>query len=154
MSDKHFQLLWFECGPKMSECISEQQVVFTKKMMPVTAEEHSEATLEVEVSLDSGEVQWMRQGVLIHPGAKCTLKHKGRKHSLTIHNLAVSDRGTYSCETLHDRTQTQLTVERESAHVLVCPVVACLLPLATTPPQDPHLYPRSAASLRRQSSIN
>uniref|UniRef100_H2SES7 Obscurin-like protein 1 n=1 Tax=Takifugu rubripes TaxID=31033 RepID=H2SES7_TAKRU len=114
---------------------AELQVIFTKKMLPVTAEEYSEATLEVEVSLDTGEVQWMRQGVLIHPGAKCTLKHKGRKRSLTIHNLAVSDRGTYSCETLHDRTQTQLTVERESAQVLACPVVACLLPLPSTSPQ-------------------
>ncbi|XP_034077354.1 obscurin isoform X7 [Gymnodraco acuticeps] len=91
--------------------IQEQQVLFTKKMTPVVAEEYSEATLEVEVGLDSGEVQWMRQGVLIHPGAKNTLKHKGRKHSLTIHRLAISDRGSYSCETLHDRTQAQLTVE-------------------------------------------
>uniref|UniRef100_A0A3P8S5Q9 Obscurin-like protein 1 n=1 Tax=Amphiprion percula TaxID=161767 RepID=A0A3P8S5Q9_AMPPE len=91
----------------------QQQVLFTKKMTPVVAEEYSEATLEVEVSLDAGEVQWMRQGVLIHPGAKYTLKHMGRKHSLTLHKLAVSDRGTYSCETLHDRTQAQLTVERK-----------------------------------------
>ncbi|XP_035810958.2 obscurin-like protein 1 isoform X12 [Amphiprion ocellaris] len=91
--------------------VQEQQVLFTKKMTPVVAEEYSEATLEVEVSLDAGEVQWMRQGVLIHPGAKYTLKHMGRKHSLTLHKLAVSDRGTYSCETLHDRTQAQLTVE-------------------------------------------
>uniref|UniRef100_A0A3Q1FD51 Obscurin-like protein 1 n=1 Tax=Acanthochromis polyacanthus TaxID=80966 RepID=A0A3Q1FD51_9TELE len=90
----------------------QQQVLFTKKMTPVVAEEYSEATLEVEVSLDAGEVQWMRQGVLIHPGAKYTLKHTGRKHSLTLHKLTVSDRGTYSCETLHDRTQAQLTVER------------------------------------------
>lgn len=93
--------------------------------MPVVAEEYSEAMLEVEVSLDSGEVQWMRQGVLIHPGAKYTLIHKGRKHSLTIHKLAMSDRGTYSCETLHDRTQAQLTVERECARVLTMPC-SCL----------------------------
>ncbi|XP_041663263.1 obscurin-like protein 1 isoform X12 [Cheilinus undulatus] len=91
--------------------VQEQQVLFTKTMAPVVAEEYSEASLEVEVSVDSGEVQWMRQGVLIHPGAKYTLKHKGRKHSLHIHTLAMSDRGTYSCETLHDRTQAQLTVE-------------------------------------------
>lgn len=90
-------------------------------MTPVTAEEHSEATLEVEVSLDSGEVRWMRQGVLIHPGAKYTLKHVGQKHSLTIHKLTMSDRGTYSCETLHDRTQTQLKVECESARVVAMP---------------------------------
>ncbi|XP_035764954.1 obscurin-like protein 1 isoform X5 [Neolamprologus brichardi] len=91
--------------------VQEQQVLFSKKMTPVVAEEYSEATLEVEVSVDSGEVQWMRQGVLIHPGAKYTLKHKGRKHSLTLHKVSMSDRGTYSCETLHDRTQAQLTVE-------------------------------------------
>lgn len=90
-------------------------------MTPVVAEEYSEVTLEVEVTLDSGEVQWMRQGVLIHAGAKYTLKHKGRKHSLTIHKLAMSDQGPYSCETLHDRTQAQLTVERECAHVLTMP---------------------------------
>uniref|UniRef100_A0A674B4R0 Obscurin like cytoskeletal adaptor 1b n=1 Tax=Salmo trutta TaxID=8032 RepID=A0A674B4R0_SALTR len=71
------------------------------------------ATLEVEVGLDSGEVQWMRQGVVIHPGPKFTLKQKSRRRSLTIHKLALSDRGTYSCETLHDRTQAQLIVERE-----------------------------------------
>ncbi|XP_037136753.1 obscurin-like protein 1 isoform X5 [Syngnathus acus] len=91
--------------------VQEQQVTFTKKMVPVTVEEYGEATLEVEVSLNCREVQWMRQGVLIHPGAKYTLKRKGPKHSLTIHKVAVSDRGCYSCETLHDCTQAQLTVE-------------------------------------------
>lgn len=108
----------------------EQQVLFTKKMIPVVAEEYSEATLEVEVSLDSGEVQWMRQGVLIHPGAKYTLKHNGQKRSLTIHKLAMSDRGTYSCETLHDRTQAQLTVERECPCVLT--MSCCCLFTAVT----------------------
>ncbi|XP_077436910.1 obscurin-like isoform X2 [Vanacampus margaritifer] len=91
--------------------VQEQQVTFTKKMLPVTAEEYGDAALEVEVSHDCREVQWMRQGVLIHPGAKYTLKHEGRKHSLTIHKLAPSDRGSYSCESLHDCTQAQLTVE-------------------------------------------
>ncbi|XP_078795455.1 obscurin isoform X13 [Oryzias latipes] len=91
--------------------VQEQQVLFSKKMTPVVAEEYSEATLEVELNLDSGEVQWVRQGVLIHPCAKYSLKNKGQKRSLTIHKLAVSDRGTYSCESLHDRTQAQLTVQ-------------------------------------------
>jgi len=99
-------------------------------MTPVIAEEYTEATLEVEVSVDSGEVQWMRQGVLIHPGAKYTLKHKAREHSLTIHTLAASDRGTYSCETLHDRTQALLTVERECPRVLTMP--CCCLFTAVT----------------------
>uniref|UniRef100_A0A3B3YH47 Ig-like domain-containing protein n=1 Tax=Poecilia mexicana TaxID=48701 RepID=A0A3B3YH47_9TELE len=70
------------------------------------------------VSQEAAEVQWMRQGILIHPGAKYTLKHRGRSHSLTIHQVAAADRGAYSCETLHDRTQAQLAVERECSRVL------------------------------------
>lgn len=102
-------------------------------MTPVVAEEYSEATLEVEVSVDSGEVRWMRQGVLIHPGAKYTLKHKGRKHSLTLHKVSMSDRGTYSCETLHDRTQAQLTVERKCPRVLTMPCCCLFTAVADNP---------------------
>uniref|UniRef100_A0A3Q2P0Z8 Obscurin-like protein 1 n=1 Tax=Fundulus heteroclitus TaxID=8078 RepID=A0A3Q2P0Z8_FUNHE len=109
--------------------VQEQQALFTKKMTAVVAEEYSEATLEVEVSLEAAEVQWMRQGVLIHPGAKYTLKHKGPKHTLTIHKVALSDRGIYSCETLHDRTQAQLAVERECPRVLTMP--CCLFTAVT-----------------------
>lgn len=112
-------------------------MLFTKKMESVVAEEFGEATLEVELSLECGEVQWMRQGVVIHPGPKFTLTQSGQKRMLTIHKLALSDRGTYSCETLHDRTQAGLSVKRESAHVAVyfslCFVILCLLWLLVTP---------------------
>ncbi|KAJ8349563.1 hypothetical protein SKAU_G00246930 [Synaphobranchus kaupii] len=91
--------------------VQEAQVVFTKKMESVLSEEFGEATLEVEVSPESGEVHWMRQSVVIQPGPKFTLKQNGQKRSLTIHNLTISDQGTYRCETLHDRTQGKLNVE-------------------------------------------
>ncbi|XP_059418383.1 obscurin-like isoform X3 [Carassius carassius] len=91
--------------------VQEAQVLFTKSLCPVVAEEFGEATLEVEVSLETAEVQWMRQGVVIHPGSRFILKQNGKKRSLTIHKLTLSDRGTYSCETLHDRTQAKLAVE-------------------------------------------
>ncbi|XP_055070971.2 obscurin isoform X12 [Misgurnus anguillicaudatus] len=91
--------------------VQEAQVFFTKSMESAVAEEYSDVTLEVEVSHEKGEVQWMRQGVVIHPGPKFTLKQNGRKRSITIHKLVLSDRGTYSCETLHDRTQARLSVE-------------------------------------------
>lgn len=137
-----------------SDVILEQQVLFTKKMAPVVAEEYSQATLEVEVSLESGEVQWMRQGVLIHPGAKYTLKHQSFKHSLTVHKVAPSDRGTYSCETLHDRTQAQLTVERECARVLT--MHSLFTPAADTPPPSnstpPPLTPPTASSVKTINS--
>ncbi|XP_030006218.1 obscurin-like protein 1 [Sphaeramia orbicularis] len=91
--------------------VQEAQVMFTKKMEAVMAEEFGEATLETEISLEAGEVQWMRQGVVIQPGPRHTLTQDGCKRTLTIHNLSLSDRGTYRCETLHDRTQVKLNVE-------------------------------------------
>lgn len=93
--------------------VTEAQVMFTKKAEAVMAEEFSEATLETEISLETGEVQWMRQGVVIQAGLRHALAQDGRKRSLTIRNLTLSDRGTYRCETLHDRTQVKLNVERE-----------------------------------------
>uniref|UniRef100_A0A673BFY9 Obscurin like cytoskeletal adaptor 1a n=1 Tax=Sphaeramia orbicularis TaxID=375764 RepID=A0A673BFY9_9TELE len=93
--------------------VQEAQVMFTKKMEAVMAEEFGEATLETEISLEAGEVQWMRQGVVIQPGPRHTLTQDGCKRTLTIHNLSLSDRGTYRCETLHDRTQVKLNVERK-----------------------------------------
>ncbi|XP_026157888.1 obscurin-like protein 1a [Mastacembelus armatus] len=96
---------------KASLKVQEAQVMFTKKMEAVMAEEFGDATLETEISLETGEVQWMRQGVVILSGPRHTLGQNGCKRSLTIHNLTLSDRGTYRCETLHDRTQVKLNVE-------------------------------------------
>ncbi|KAM4602185.1 obscurin-like protein 1a [Polymixia lowei] len=96
---------------KASLKVQEAQVMFTKRMEAVMAEEFGDATLETEVSLETGEVQWMRQGVVIQPGPRHALAHDGCKRSLTILNLTLSDRGTYRCETLHDRTQVKLNVE-------------------------------------------
>lgn len=79
------------------------------------AEEFGEATLETEISVESGEVQWMRQGVVIQAGPRHTLAHSGCTRTLTIRELTLSDRGTYRCETLHDRTQVKLNVERKSS---------------------------------------
>lgn len=75
------------------------------------AEEFGEATLEAEISVESGEVQWMRQGVVIQAGPRHTLAQSGCTRTLTIRELTLSDRGTYRCETLHDRTQVKLNVE-------------------------------------------
>ncbi|KAK0135676.1 Obscurin-like protein 1 [Merluccius polli] len=91
--------------------VQEAQVMFTRRMDAVMGEEFGEAVLETEVSLDTGEVQWMRQGVVIQPGPRHVLAQDGCVRRLTVHNLSLADRGTYRCETLHDRTQVKLNVE-------------------------------------------
>ncbi|XP_053085434.1 obscurin-like protein 1a isoform X2 [Pangasianodon hypophthalmus] len=91
--------------------VQEIQVLFTKKMEVVMAEEFGEAILEVEVNVESGEVQWIRQGVVIQPSPRHTLTQNRCKRSLRITNVSQSDRGTYRCESLHDHTQVKLNVE-------------------------------------------
>lgn len=69
--------------------------------------------LEVEVSHEAAEVQWLKQGILLQPSSKYVLQELGCRRTLTIHCLGPADRGTYRCESLHDRTQAKLHVERE-----------------------------------------
>ncbi|XP_057286356.1 obscurin-like protein 1 isoform X8 [Pezoporus wallicus] len=91
--------------------VQEAQVLFVQKLQDVVAEEQGDVCLEVEVSHESAEVQWLKHGVLLQPGSKYQLQEVGCRRTLTIRCLGLADRGTYRCETLHDRTQAKLCVE-------------------------------------------
>ncbi|XP_074001811.1 obscurin-like protein 1 [Numenius arquata] len=92
--------------------VQEAQVLFVRKLRDVVvAEEQGDACLEVEVSHEAAEVQWLKQGVLLQPGSKYQLEESGCRRTLTIRCLGPADHGTYRCESLHDRTQAKLCVE-------------------------------------------
>ncbi|NXU26644.1 OBSL1 protein, partial [Thalassarche chlororhynchos] len=91
--------------------VQEAQVLFVQKLRDVVAEEQGDACLEVEVSHEAAEVQWLKQGILLQPGSKYQLQELGRRRTLTIRCLGPTDHGTYRCESLHDRTQARLCVE-------------------------------------------
>ncbi|XP_032921119.1 obscurin-like protein 1 [Catharus ustulatus] len=91
--------------------VQEAQVLFVRKLQDVVAEEQGDVCLEVEVSHEAAEVQWLKQGVLLQPSSKYLLRESGCRRTLTICCLGPADRGTYRCESLHDRTQAKLHVE-------------------------------------------
>ncbi|NWI24750.1 OBSL1 protein, partial [Sula dactylatra] len=91
--------------------VREAQVLFVRKLRDMVAEEQGDACLEVEVSHEAAEVQWLKQGILLQPSSKYQLQESGHRRILTIRCLCPADRGTYRCETLHDRTQARLCVE-------------------------------------------
>ncbi|NXW66604.1 OBSL1 protein, partial [Eurystomus gularis] len=91
--------------------VQEAQVLFVRKLQDMVVEEQGDACLEVEVSHEAAEVQWLKQGVLLQPGSKYQLRESGCQRTLTIHCICPADRGTYRCESLHDRTQAKLCVE-------------------------------------------
>ncbi|XP_069717351.1 obscurin-like protein 1 isoform X2 [Phaenicophaeus curvirostris] len=91
--------------------VQEAQVLFVRKLQDMVAEEDEDTCLEVEVSHETAEVQWLKQGILLQPGSKYQMQESGRLRTLTIHRVSPADRGTYRCESLHDRTQARLCVE-------------------------------------------
>ncbi|NXK80452.1 OBSL1 protein, partial [Amazona guildingii] len=91
--------------------VQEAQVLFVQRLQDVVAEEQGDVCLEVEVSHEAAEVQWLKHGVLLQSGSKYQLQEVGCRRTLTIRCLGLADRGTYRCETLHDRTQAKLCVE-------------------------------------------
>ncbi|XP_067994895.1 obscurin-like protein 1 [Melanerpes formicivorus] len=99
--------------------VQEAQVLFVRKLQDMVAEEQREACLEVEVSHEAAEVQWLKQGILLQPSSKYQLQESGCRRTLTIHCLSPADRGIYRCESLHDRTQARLYVEPQKVSIQI-----------------------------------
>ncbi|XP_039210332.1 obscurin-like protein 1 isoform X3 [Crotalus tigris] len=91
--------------------VQEAQVLFVQTLGDLAAEEGQDVRLEVELSVESAEVQWMKQGILLQQNPRYSMEVQGPKRALTIHHIELADRGTYRCESLHDRTQARLSVE-------------------------------------------
>ncbi|KAG8125332.1 hypothetical protein E2320_020646 [Naja naja] len=91
--------------------VQEAQVLFVQTLHDLVAEEGQDVHLEVELSVESAEVQWMKQGILLQQNPRYSMEVQGPKRALTIHHIELADRGTYRCESLHDRTQARLSVE-------------------------------------------
>uniref|UniRef100_A0ACB8FWB8 Uncharacterized protein n=1 Tax=Sphaerodactylus townsendi TaxID=933632 RepID=A0ACB8FWB8_9SAUR len=91
--------------------VEEAPVLFVKKLETKSVEEKEKVVLEVELSKPTTEVKWMKNSSVLHPDANLEVKADGAKHSLVIRSASYADRGFYSCETLHDKTQAKVNVE-------------------------------------------
>lgn len=89
-------------------------MTFKKKLENVTAEEQSAVKMEVELSKSSEEVRWMRNSVVLQPAGNLQIQVDGAKQALVFKSVTQADQGTYSCETLDDKTQCKLNVESKS----------------------------------------
>lgn len=89
-------------------------MTFKKKLENVTVEEQSAVRLEVELSKSSDEVRWMRNSVVLQPTGNLQIQVAGAKQALVFKSVTQADQGSYSCETLDDKTQCKLNVESKS----------------------------------------
>ncbi|KAE8290817.1 Obscurin [Larimichthys crocea] len=94
--------------------VQHEPVTFKTKLENLTVEEQSEVKLEVELSKPSDEVRWMKNSVVLQPAGNMEIRVNGAKQALVFKSVTQADRGIYSCETLDDKTQAKLNVEKLS----------------------------------------
>ncbi|XP_070829419.1 obscurin [Chaetodon trifascialis] len=98
--------------------VQHEPVTFKKKLENLTVEEQSEVRLEVQLSKPSDEVRWMKNSVVLQPAGNMEIRVDGAKQALIFKSVTHADRGTYSCETLDDKTQAKLNVEMKKIQVI------------------------------------
>ncbi|KAK9396008.1 obscurin [Crotalus adamanteus] len=91
--------------------VEEAPVLFVRKLEAKAVEEKQTVILEVELSKPTTEVKWTKNASVLHPMANLEIHAQGTKHRLVIKSASCDDRGFYSCETLHDKTQAKVTVD-------------------------------------------
>ncbi|CAM9623912.1 unnamed protein product [Lampetra planeri] len=102
--------------------VQEAPVSFVRGLEATAAEEGDDVVFTVELSRAQAEVRWARNGVLLNPGAeRADLRAHGPLRSLTVRSVSFSDRGVYSCESLHERTQARLSVEPRQVRLVQAP---------------------------------
>ncbi|XP_058254106.1 obscurin isoform X10 [Hemibagrus wyckioides] len=93
-------------------------VMIIRKLENKTVQEQDTVELEVELSRPSTEVKWMKNGIVLQPEGNLNIKVDGVKQTLIFKSVTCADRGFYSCETLDDKTQAKLTVEKKKIQVV------------------------------------
>lgn len=92
---------------------SEPPVEFTKPLEDQTVEEEATAVLECEVSRETAEVKWFKNGQEIHKTKKYDIIAEGRVRKLIIHGCTLDDAKTYKCDAKGFKTSAFLNVERK-----------------------------------------
>lgn len=70
--------------------------------------------LKTEVTSESCNVKWFRDGVELKEGSKYEMKQEGRSRLLVVKSSESKDSGTYSCQTAGDKVDFKVQVKGKS----------------------------------------
>lgn len=70
--------------------------------------------LKTEVTSESCNVKWFRDGVELKEGSKYEIKQEGRSRVLVVKSSETKDTGTYSCQTVDDKMEFKVQVKGKS----------------------------------------
>lgn len=90
---------------------AEAHAEFTLKLRDVIVRESDTATLLVEVTRETFEVRWMKDGQTIKPTDRMIMEKEGCRRRLIIKDTTLEDRGMYTCVLDEKTCSSTLTVE-------------------------------------------
>lgn len=69
------------------------------------------AKLRCEISISKAEVEWSKDGAVLHSSSKYEMWQQGTIRELRVHHLEPGDAGEYSCKAGDETTSAKLTVK-------------------------------------------
>uniref|UniRef100_A0A674HJ43 Obscurin n=1 Tax=Taeniopygia guttata TaxID=59729 RepID=A0A674HJ43_TAEGU len=76
------------------------------------------ARLRCEISISKGEVEWRKDGVLLHSSSKYEMWQDGTLRELRVHHLEPGDAGEYSCKAGDQTSSAKLTVKEPDVTIV------------------------------------
>ncbi|KAM8849467.1 obscurin isoform 3-T3 [Spinachia spinachia] len=112
---------------------TDEAVKFQKKLVKDTfaVQATEKVVLTTELTKESGNVKWFRDGVELKEGSKYEMQKKGLSRTLIVKSSESKDSGTYSCQTADDKLEFKVQV-KDSALKFVVPLKAATVELGGT----------------------
>ncbi|XP_021244944.1 obscurin isoform X10 [Numida meleagris] len=76
------------------------------------------AKLRCEISISKAEVEWRKDGVVLHSSSKYEMWQQGTIRELRVHHLEPGDAGEYSCKAGDETTSAKLTVKEPDVTIV------------------------------------
>lgn len=92
--------------------ILEEYDEFTLTLQDTTVRESEDAVMVVEITKESEEVRWYKDGkeIIPDPSQRYQVESMGRQHKLVIRSASLDDMGIYSCTVEERECSAQLHV--------------------------------------------
>ncbi|XP_053740014.1 obscurin isoform X13 [Synchiropus splendidus] len=113
--------------------LTETPVKFQKKLVKDTCviEASENIVLTTEVTAESANVRWFRDGVELKKSSKYEMKKEGLSHTLIVKSSESKDSGAYTCQTADDSLTFKVQV-KEAAVKFVVPLKEAAVELGGT----------------------
>ncbi|XP_010121152.1 PREDICTED: obscurin [Chlamydotis macqueenii] len=82
------------------------------------AEVGGTARLRCEISISKAEVEWRKDGVILHSSSKYEMWQDSTLRELRVHRLEPSDAGEYSCKAGDETSSAKLTVKEPDVTIV------------------------------------